>query len=89
MTSKKLAKELQLRTHVVPIYLEWDVRSMWKIMEPFVDGDMLEFRKPDGTPTHWDIVLVRGDKAYENVSAGECNCDLTSGEMCVHWREIR
>lgn len=87
--SKKLANKLEIRTHVVPVYLEWDVRSMWKLMEPFVDGDMLEFRKPDGEPTHWDIVLIRDDKPYERTSAGDCNCDLSSGEMCKHWRLIK
>lgn len=88
-------KKLPIHTHVVAIHPDWDLRSTWKMIKPnlYVDdsGKMqsrpLE-RQPDGEPTHWDVVLIRGDKSYQRNSQEDCNCDLSSGEMCPHWREL-
>lgn len=99
--TKKLDQENKsqphvIRTHIVPCYLDWDLKSIWKMLKPtiyedeegnFQTGSFV--RMPDGEPTHWDIILMRGDRSYHRVGDEECNCDLSSGEMCPHWCEIR
>lgn len=92
MTTKKST----VRTHVVPVFHDWDLRSVWKMIKPglYVDeDDKLQSRpferQPDGEPHHWDIVLVREDKSYHRIGDEDCDCDLTSGDMCPHWRLMR
>ncbi len=93
---KKIGTKTEIHSHVIPVFHEWTTRDIWKMLQPTLykdpDGNYQTGgfdRVPDGEPTHWDIVLVRGEKSYEKVSEEDCNCDLSSGEMCVHWREIR
>lgn len=92
MTTKKL----EIHTTIVAVHHDWDLRSTWKMIKPslYVDGDgKLQVkpydRPPDGEPTHWDIVLLRGDKSYHRIGDEDCTCDLSSGEMCPHWKELR
>lgn len=94
--TKNLENKLEIHSHVLAIHNDWDLKSTWKMVKPNLYKDENgEYqckpfdRIPDGPAHHWDIVLVRGDRAYEKVSEEECNCDLTSGEICPHWRELR
>lgn len=88
-------KTTKVETIILPIYHDWDTKNMWKLCKPFLFQDdegkyhigPLD-REPDGEPIRFDIVLTRGEKAYERASEEDCNCDLTSGEMCPHWRKI-
>lgn len=93
--SKKSETKMQVRSHVIAIHPDWDLKSTWKMVKPNLyldEAGQLQCkpldRVPDGEPTHWDIVLVRDDKGYQKMSEELCDCDLSSGEMCPHWREI-
>lgn len=93
--SKNLENKLEIHSHVVACYREWPLKDMWGLIKPTLrrneNGEIQAgpiARIPDGEPTHWDIVLVRGDRAYQKISEEDCLCDLTSGEICPHWREI-
>lgn len=92
---KKLGNKIEFSTHVLAIHADWDLKSTWKMVKPYLyeeDGKLkcrpLD-RVPDGEVERWELVLVRDDKSYHRVGDEDCNCDLSSGDMCVHWREIR